>query len=279
MNKKPLIIAADEDKDLRFLIRMYLRDYIFEVAEVRTDEDFRTASKEKSPVAIFLNFMMGETPGLELAEEGFSAGIDCPVIIMALEGFDLFEDESGVSDYLIKPFTKEQFIGALEKALGKEKMQSYLKANNPPTPLASSKPSTTEVDSVKDHKVSLDSSEKKKIIVADDDASILTLLKLILKDYDVDTVSSGDELVDKASSGEYDLIISDVIMPKMSGWKALKALRDKNINVPVIFSSGLVKDEELYETLKPSGVSMFILKPFKRDEILSAVSAFLKLSA
>lgn len=265
MNKKPLIIVADEDKDMRFLIRMYLRDYIFQLSEVHTAEDLKNSLKEKVPVAVITNFMLGDTPAIDIAAEAAFSGLGIPVIIMGLEGFDLFEEHPGVSDYLIKPFTKEQFIEALEKSLGEESMKGYQKENNASLSFSSTQPS----------KMSAPASGVKKIIVADDDENILTLLKIILGGYQVDTVTSGDELVDAASSGDYDIIISDVIMPKLSGWKAVKALRDEGIETPVIFSSGLVKDRELYETLKPSGISMFILKPFKREEMLRAVAAFL----
>ena len=105
---------------------------------------------------------------------------------------------------------------------------------------------------------------------------VIKLLKILLeKKYDLDEVASGDALVEKAAANKYDLIISDVIMPKMSGWKSIKKIREKGCDVPVIFNSGLVKDQELYETLKPTGTSCFILKPFKNEELLAAVERLL----
>ena len=88
--------------------------------------------------------------------------------------------------------------------------------------------------------------------------------------------NSGEDLVTKAQKDNYDLIISDIVMPKLSGWKSIKKLREEGCNTPVIFNSGLVKDKELYETLKPEGPSRFILKPFTKEKLLSIVKELIE---
>ena len=97
--------------------------------------------------------------------------------------------------------------------------------------------------------------------------------------YEVGESSDGEELIEKTRIFKPDLIITDVVMPSLSGWRAVKKIREENSdfeNIPVIFISGLVKDRDLYETLKPSGPSAFLLKPFSKDQLMGLISGFIE---
>ncbi len=260
------IIAADTDKDTRFLIRVYLRGYRVNVIEASGSPEFAEIIKKENPSAAVVNFVLDDTTGYRLAEE-FSKNL--PFIIMIPEGFDLFEDRPGISEYLVKPFGRREFLEALDKALGPGTLKYYLKGEP-----EDEKPPESRTPAVE----ALCGYEKLKVLAADDEKPVLHLLRAMLGDKVncFDTASTGEELVEKALSGEYDLIISDVIMPRLSGWKAVAEIRGKGISTPVIFSSGLIKDKELYETLRPEGRSRFLLKPFKKEELFAALREILE---
>ncbi len=120
--------------------------------------------------------------------------------------------------------------------------------------------------------------EKKTILVADDDIEARELLKVLLSaDYRVVEAKDGVSLVEKAKAVEPDLIITDVVMPGLGGWKAIKKIREVSFlkNIPVIFYSSLLKDRELYHIYKPSGHSIFIYKPYEKQEMLKLIKKML----
>ena len=69
----------------------------------------------------------------------------------------------------------------------------------------------------------------KKILIADDDRSILTLLSYNFRqsDFEVTTVSDGKQALDKAKRNHYDLILLDLMMPELSGIEVTEILRKK----------------------------------------------------
>ena len=75
-----------------------------------------------------------------------------------------------------------------------------------------------------------------KILLAEDEKSLSKALKAILtkSNYSVDCVFDGEEAVLYAMASEYDLVIMDIMMPKQDGISALKEIRAKGNNVPVL---------------------------------------------
>lgn len=270
--KKLKLLVADEDKDIRFLIKVYLREYEIDYLEARDGNECLITVKKELPDILLINYMLEKLNGYQVAGEIAKDETlkHIIVIMMTLEGFDLTEDRSGINDYLPKPFNREAFISIIKKTAGEDVFEGLKKQDRG---VIKSKKIAEKTTNKARETIGAD---KKKILIADDEPEITSLLKTILeKDYELDLASSGIELIEKAKSKEYDLIISDVIMPKLSGWKSVKKIREDGNNVPIIFNSGLVKDKELYETLKPDGPSCFLLKPFKKEDLLSLVEEML----
>ncbi len=253
------LLVAGSDKDTRFLVRMSLRGYRVEILEVSTGPECIEKSLSTTPCLIIMNYIMDKTTGYELADR-INKEIklkNIPVIMMIPEGFDLAGEHPGVDDFLVYPFSSKQLIDTVSAVLGDRMFQLQEKESYPRKAKAAQK----------------NKNLKKKILVADDDPDVIKLLQLILAgNYEVEIARTGRELVEKGISGEHDLIISDVIMPELSGWKSIKKLREEGVTAPVIFNSGLVKDKDLYETLKPDGPSFFFLKPFNNKELLAKIS-------
>jgi len=266
------VLVADEDKDIRFMVQVYLRDYEIELLEARDGRECMGIIEEQKPDIVIMNYVMDKLTGYEVArkmaaDERFN---DIPVIMMTLEGFDLFDENPGVNEFLAKPFNRDMLMETIEKAAGGIKFSRKT--------TSAIKPGTETVTEQSESRSGItaaagsDGVDRKKILVADDEPEVIRLIKVMLeKHYDLDFATTGEELVQKATEKEYDLIISDIVMPKLSGWKSVKKLRDAGSSIPVIFNSGTVKDKDLYETLRPEGPYHFVLKPFKKEQLLKLV--------
>ena len=105
-----------------------------------------------------------------------------------------------------------------------------------------------------------------KIIIADDDEDILTIAKFCLEDLkgvDVKYCTSGEEAIQIALTSPPDMILLDVMMPKMDGIDTLKALRliPKLSSIPVVFFTAKVQKNELNK-FREIGCYDVIAKPF-----------------
>jgi two-component system alkaline phosphatase synthesis response regulator PhoP len=121
--------------------------------------------------------------------------------------------------------------------------------------------------------------DKKKILVVDDEDSIVEVVKFQLeeKGYEVLTASDGEEGLKKAKEEMPDLIILDVIMPHMDGAAMAEALKDApgTKEIPIIFLTSLVEEEEEKRTDHKIGGHIFIHKPFKIEELLKVIEEVL----
>ena len=115
-------------------------------------------------------------------------------------------------------------------------------------------------------------SNRKKILLVDDTPAFLVILNNILKnDYDTMISKSGEDALKTALLVMPDLILLDVIMPGMSGYEVLAALKadEKLKHIPVILVTGKNNDEH---KVKGMGAVGYIKKPFDKDIVLSEVN-------
>jgi DNA-binding response OmpR family regulator len=109
-----------------------------------------------------------------------------------------------------------------------------------------------------------------RILVADDDAWILRMVATVLKKrgYEVDTAPDGEQAFQKALDLVPDLLITDVMMPKMDGWALVRALRARSeFNfMPVIFLTALSSDEDRIRGFR-LGADDYLPKPFRFEEL------------
>lgn len=120
---------------------------------------------------------------------------------------------------------------------------------------------------------------KEKILVVEDDRDIQEIVSEILKaeGYEVVTADNGLEGYQLFKERDPDLIILDVMMPKMDGYQMAKLVRQKNEAVPIIMLTAL---EEEYDEIKgfDVGADDYISKPFSFNILLQRVRAVLRRS-
>ncbi len=117
---------------------------------------------------------------------------------------------------------------------------------------------------------------QQNILIVDDEEKIIEVLREYaeFENFSVDSASNGMEAVQKCNENKYDLIIMDVMMPKLDGFSAVKEIR-KTSDVPVIMLSA--RGEE-YDKLFgfELGVDDYVVKPFSPKEVMARVVAVLK---
>lgn len=92
---------------------------------------------------------------------------------------------------------------------------------------------------------------KKKILVAEDEKEIAEVLQLKLENYGykIRIVRDGQETLDELQREKYDLLLLDLMMPKLSGFEVLQAIRDNKIDIKVIVNTNLCQDEDRKKAL------------------------------
>ena len=108
-----------------------------------------------------------------------------------------------------------------------------------------------------------------KILVIDDERAIRNTLKEILEmeSHEVETAENGRIALDKAKQQQFDLIFSDIKMPEIDGMELLTALREAEIDCPVVMISGHGTIETAVECIK-KGAFDFIIKPIDLNRLL-----------
>ena len=116
-----------------------------------------------------------------------------------------------------------------------------------------------------------------RILIAEDDPKLLKSLVHIFKTnlYSVDGVDNGIDAYDFASSGEYDGLVLDIMMPGIDGITLLKGLRAKGITTPALFLTARTEIEQRIEGLD-AGADDYLPKPFSTGELLARVRAMLR---
>lgn len=118
--------------------------------------------------------------------------------------------------------------------------------------------------------------EKKNILVVDDEKEIAELIEIHLmsQDYNVTKAKNGLEALNFMNEKKYDLVLLDVMMPKMDGKETLKKIREK-YNIPVIMVTAKTSEKDKVEGLT-LGADDYVSKPIKPLELIARVKAQLR---
>jgi DNA-binding response OmpR family regulator len=119
--------------------------------------------------------------------------------------------------------------------------------------------------------------EKKRILVVDDENSLRAALSTLLKEqgYDVSSAEDGDVAIEMLSSRSFDLILLDLKMPNVDGHEVLRFVKDKDPETKVIMLTGFADLKNALDS-KGLGADNFIAKPFDRRELLRAIHRILR---
>ena len=116
-----------------------------------------------------------------------------------------------------------------------------------------------------------------RLLIAEDELDLAEALTVFFEknQFAVDAVNDGRSAYEYASSGEYDAIILDVMMPEMNGVEVLQKLRQEGIKTPVMMLTAKAQKEDRINGFN-SGADDYLPKPFEPDELICRVRAMLR---
>ncbi len=116
-----------------------------------------------------------------------------------------------------------------------------------------------------------------RILLVEDDRGIVRFVKkgLLENSFSVEVAYDGEKGLSMALHGSYDLIILDIMLPKVDGREVLKEMRSRGIQTPVIFLTAKDSERDIVHGLN-LGADDYLIKPFSFNELLARIHAILR---
>ncbi|MBQ8298978.1 MAG: response regulator transcription factor [Clostridia bacterium] len=116
-----------------------------------------------------------------------------------------------------------------------------------------------------------------KILIIEDEVLLAESLKTMLesKGFEVETIYDGKEGEEYALLGIYDLLILDIMLPSINGYKLAQNVRSKRIGTPILMLTAKSALEDRIEGLN-AGADYYLTKPFDKRELLACINALLR---
>jgi two-component system alkaline phosphatase synthesis response regulator PhoP len=123
------------------------------------------------------------------------------------------------------------------------------------------------------------SQPRARVLVVDDEADLVRILQFGLQSigYHVETASDGQEALKKAREMKPDIILLDLMLPKLDGYKVCRLLKfdERYKNIPIIILSARTQEGDQLLAME-MGANRFITKPYDFQEVLGHIEALLK---
>ena len=117
-------------------------------------------------------------------------------------------------------------------------------------------------------------SEPKKILIVEDEKPLAKALELKLTHagFIISVCLNGEEALSLIAENQYDLILLDLIMPKVNGFSVLQKIKEQNINTPVIVSSNLSQAEDINKAKDLGALQYFVKSNTSLAQIISYIT-------
>lgn len=116
-----------------------------------------------------------------------------------------------------------------------------------------------------------------KILIIEDEKLLAESLKTLLemKGFEVEVVYDGEDGAEYAETGIYDLLIIDVMMPKLNGYQVARQVRAHRVTTPILMLTAKGEVQDRIEGLN-AGADYYLTKPFDNQELLACINALLR---
>ncbi len=240
----PTFLVIDGDARVANIYRQYLQDKKFHFVSQTTGAGAVARANELQPYAILLDVLIPDADGWnilsELKENPGTAHI--PVIIGSIVDDKFRANQLGAAEYLVKPIIKNDLLQAIER--------------------------------LEEHKKNL-----KQVLVIDDNAEDILLIKRILRAHDCQIIEAlnGLDGLDIIYRNPPSLIVLDLTMPDLDGFGVLESLRDKQNtkNIPVIVITARELNSDELKTVKRQANALLLKGKYTDAELLQCVDKFL----
>ena len=118
-----------------------------------------------------------------------------------------------------------------------------------------------------------------RVLIVDDEKSIRITLKAFLQGdgYDVSVAETADEAIGLLKERQFDVVVTDIILPRITGVELLKSIRNVSPHSKVIMMTGVYKGRFGLEEAFDSGADYFITKPIDIDNLVKKIFELLKI--
>ena len=116
-----------------------------------------------------------------------------------------------------------------------------------------------------------------KILIIEDEKLLADSLKILLetKGFEAEVVYDGEDGAEYAETGIYDLLIMDVMMPKLNGYQVARQVRANRVTTPILMLTAKGEVQDRIEGLN-AGADYYLTKPFDNQELLACINALLR---
>lgn len=251
MEKSAKILVVDDDEVIRHLLVDTLTSMGYQSWGAANGEEALTTLNQKKVDIVITDIKMPKLDGVRLLKKIKETQPDLPVLIITAYNFVYSQDQAvtSVADgFLAKPFRIGKIEELIKTALAHKKTDSSV----PPE-------------------------SSKKILIVDDDQILLDMLieTLDALGYQAQGAKNGEEALKKIDTEEFDLVITDIRMPKMDGIAFLKTLKEKKPKLPVIMITGFSLAYTQQRAIQ-EGADGYLVKPFKIEKIEELVKNLLQ---
>ncbi len=246
MNQTPKVLVVDDDPKIRVLLLDTLSALGYKTVGAKDGEEALALLEKQKPDVVISDIKMPRLNGLSLLRNIKNQDPQIPVLMITGYNFTYSRDQAmdgGADGFLVKPFR----IGKIE-----ELMQSVL--------------------GIKDYADEERPYKLKKILIVEDDEILRNMLSETLGslDYFPIGVEDGQMALSQLRIQEFDLVISDIRMPRMDGITLLKNIKEIAVQLPVVLITGFPSSYPAQTALQ-EGADGYLAKPFrieKMDELL-----------
>ena len=113
---------------------------------------------------------------------------------------------------------------------------------------------------------------KPKLLIVDDEPDMLDFLERVLRRrFDVSRCSNAEEAIQRLASGEFEVLVTDQKMPKVSGLELLDRIGDDHPNLVRVLISGFTGVPEIQRAIERCRMHNYILKPVDSESVLEAI--------
>ncbi len=248
MNQQPYVMIVDDDPDILEGIKAILETRDYRLATARDGLQCMELIQKETPDLLILDMMMPRMDGFAVIKElrGNPKFVGLPIIILT----------TVIEDAAYRRYE-------LETGLAMD-VQAYIEKPAPPDEIL------RQVSSIV---------EQPYIIVADDDPDILEAITTVLEScpYQVASATDGLQCLEMVRKRTPDLLILDLLMPRMDGFAVIRELRSEpsHANLPILVLTTVVEDASRrryeLETGRDMSVESYLQKPVPPEELLRKV--------
>ncbi len=239
--REPMVLVVDDDERIRSLLMDTLSALGYHPVGAKNGEEALSLLDTEKLDLVITDVRMPNMNGLSLLKNIKNRNPLLPVLIITGYNFAYTKDqamENGADGFLAKPFRIGKIEELMRKVLGIK---------------------TTTTD--KPYRL-------KKILVVDDDDQLRNMLQEVLSslDYFPIGVEDGEQAINQLRIQDFDLVVSDIRMPKMDGFTLLKNIKQMAPDLPVVMITGFPSACPVQKAMQ-EGADGYLAKPFRIERI------------